>query len=115
VAVLQEAVGRGLLNPDEGSERMAAAFAAVHLDDLPPLTADLPTAPSPRVAPGWRPLAEMTLTQLRNSLGDATTGRLGPRAVVLAALVVVLVLIVAGMSLDLLLDGGGPGPGDFHH
>lgn len=40
--VLQDAVGRGLLTPAEGSERTAAAFAAVYQDDLAPLTADLP-------------------------------------------------------------------------
>jgi hypothetical protein len=36
---LQDAVAQGRLTPDEGSERMAAAFAAVHLHDLrePPL------------------------------------------------------------------------------
>lgn len=40
--MLQDAVGRGLLSPTEGSERTAAAFAAVYRDDLGPLTADLP-------------------------------------------------------------------------
>jgi hypothetical protein len=56
VRVLQDAVARGLLTAEEGGERMAAAFAAVHLRDLPPLTADLrpaATAAPARTAPGW--------------------------------------------------------------
>ena len=56
VKQLQDAVARGLLAPDEGSERMADAFVAVHLTDLDPLTEDLPPAPPERTAPGWRSL-----------------------------------------------------------
>ena len=51
VHVLQDAVARGLLTTDEGGERMAVAYAARHLDDLPPLTADLPPAPGATEAP----------------------------------------------------------------
>jgi hypothetical protein len=36
VLVLQDAIARGLLTPDEGGERIAVAFAAVHLPDLTP-------------------------------------------------------------------------------
>ena len=45
VQVLQDAMARGLLTPDEAGERMAAAFAAVHRADLEPMTADLPPRP----------------------------------------------------------------------
>ena len=41
IAQLQDAVARGLLTADEGSERMAVAYAARYLTELPRLTADL--------------------------------------------------------------------------
>src|SRR3982750_659231 len=54
VHLLQDAAARGLLTQDEAGERMAAAYAAQHLDELPPLTADLPpVAPPAPTAPGW--------------------------------------------------------------
>jgi uncharacterized protein DUF1707 len=109
---LQDAVARGLLTPDEGSDRMAAAFAAVHVRNLAPLTADLPpaaaTAPG---APGWRPLGAMAWEQVRASVTAARHG--GPAAVRLAlAAVVALVLLLTVLSLIAhgLFDGG---PGDF--
>src|SRR3954447_21108685 len=49
---LHDAVGTGLLTVEEGHERTAAAFAARYVDELPPLTADLPDPPP--AAPGWR-------------------------------------------------------------
>ncbi|SDC88518.1 protein of unknown function [Geodermatophilus telluris] len=109
---LQDAVARGLLTPDEGSDRMAAAFAAVHLRDLAPLTADLPPAAAGRAAPGWRPLGLLAWEQLRTTVSTARGG--GPAAVRLALLAVVgLVVLVALGSLALhgLLDGG-PGHWD---
>jgi hypothetical protein len=42
VELLEDAVARGLLTPEEGSDRMATAFAARHRDELPAVTADLP-------------------------------------------------------------------------
>jgi hypothetical protein len=60
VARLNEAVGRGLLTLPEAEERIAAAYAARFLDDLTPLTADLPgpaepePTPPPRRDRGWR-------------------------------------------------------------
>ncbi|MFI9379749.1 DUF1707 domain-containing protein [Kutzneria sp. NPDC052558] len=54
---LNEAVGKGLLTLPEAEERIAAAYAARFLDDLPPLTADLPDPtppPRPEPAPGRR-------------------------------------------------------------
>jgi hypothetical protein len=115
VHVLQDAVARGLLTADEGSDRMAAAFAAVHRSDLGPLTADL--APAPTSATGWRVLAMMAVEQLRSSLRRPATGTLHPARVAVAVLVAVLLLVVLGASVgELIFDGGhGPGPGGFGH
>jgi hypothetical protein len=99
---------------------MAAAFAAVHLRDLHPLTADLrpaPTAAPVRTAPGWGVLATMLLEQLRTSLRRPGTGRLHPARVAGAVLLGLLVLVVLGaLAGELLSDGGGGrGPGGFGH
>jgi hypothetical protein len=55
---LNAAVGLGLLTLPEAEERIATAYAAKYLDDLTPLTADLP-GPEPDPTPprherGWR-------------------------------------------------------------
>ena len=115
---LQDAVARGLLTPEEGSERMADAFAAVHLTDLDPLTADLPAAPPERTAPGWRSLGTLAVEQLRASLTTAA-GRLGAARVavvlVVAALFLVLVGALGGVALsDSGGGGGGGGPEHWH-
>jgi hypothetical protein len=113
VHVLQDAVARGLLTAEEGSDRMAAAFAAVHRKDLAPLTADL--APAPSTVPGWRVLALMTIEQLRASLTRPATGRIHPARAAVAVVVVLLVLVALGSLVgELFFDGGrGPGPGGF--
>jgi hypothetical protein len=115
VRVLQDAVARGLLTPDEGGERMALAFAAVHRMDLGPLTADLPPAPAAASAPGWRLLAMMAVEQLRATLIRPATGRLHPaRVAVAVVLALLLVMAVASVAGELLFEGGGgPGPGGF--
>jgi hypothetical protein len=111
VRVLQDAVGRGLLTPDEGGDRMAAAFAAVHVDELAPLTADLPSGRA--VAPGWRPLAMMAVEQVRSSLHAPSSRRLAQARVVLAVLVVVTLLVLIGwLVAELFFDGGGDFDGD---
>ncbi|NEM07793.1 DUF1707 domain-containing protein [Geodermatophilus normandii] len=117
VHLLQDAVARGLLTPDEGSERMAAAFAAVHVRDLPPLTADLPpavavaavaAAPAP---PGWRPLGALAWQQVRASVAAA---RHGGRATWRLALTVLIALVLLLTVLSLLAQGlYDSGPGDF--
>lgn len=112
VRALQDAVVRGLLTPDEGSERMAAAFAAVHLRDLAPLTADLPAPPVPArpAAPGWRPLGLMAWEQLRVTVADARGNRPATLRLALAAALVVLVLLAFGsFVLETLFDGGPDG------
>jgi hypothetical protein len=116
VKQLQDAMARGLLTPDEGSERMADAFAAVHLTDLDPLTEDLPPAPPERTAPGWRSLGTLAVEQVRASLTTAATGRLRAArvAVVLlaASLFLVLVGALGGVALSDSGGGGGGGGGD---
>src|SRR3712207_9472054 len=71
---LQDSVARGLLTPDEGSERMADAFAAVHRTDLDPLTEDLPSASPEPTAPGWRSLGTVAVPPVRAPPGAATRG-----------------------------------------
>jgi hypothetical protein len=115
---LQDAVSRGLLTPDEGSDRMAAAFAAVHVRDLAPLTADLPPAPEPAPvapgAPGWRPLGLMAWEQLRSTIADARSGRPAAVRVALAAVLALILLVLAGsLVLHGLFDGGPDGFRDF--
>lgn len=116
VKQLQDAVVRGLLTPDEGSERMADAFAAVHLTDLDPLTEDLPPAPPEPTAPGWRSLGTLAAEQVRASFTTAATGRLRVArvAVVLlaASLFLVLVGALTGVALSDSGGGGGDGGGD---
>jgi hypothetical protein len=116
VMTLQDAMARGMLNPDEASERMAWAFAAVHRRDLDPLTADLASAPSRSDPPEWRTLARMTAERVRLSLAD-TTGRLGPAKVAVAFLVVLaMVLAFGSMTSEFLAHAAGPHmPGGFGH
>ncbi|MGZ4509611.1 MAG: DUF1707 SHOCT-like domain-containing protein [Blastococcus sp.] len=94
VAVLHDAVARGLLTLAEGDERMGAAYSARFVRDLPPLTADLPPAPPPApVAPGWRALMTLAWLQLRMALTGLTWRRASSRprlAVAVLALVAVL-------------------------
>jgi len=111
---LQDAVGRGLLTPDEGSERMAAAWAAVHVRDLGPLTADLPPPRPSAAAPGWGVLATMAAEQVRSSVHGARTGRLSAARIAGALLVALLLVALLGSLVgELLFDGRGPGRGDF--
>ena len=108
---LQDAMARGLLAPDEGSERMGDAFAAVHLTDLDPLTEDLPPAPPQRTAPGWRSLGALAVEQARASLTSAA-GRLSAARVAVVLLVASLFLLLVGaLSGMAMSDGGGGGGG----
>ena len=119
VQVLQDAVVRGLLTADAGSDRMAAAWAAVHVRDLAPLTTDLPPArPASSAPPGWGALATMAAEQMRATLQGARSGGLS-RPRVAAALAVALLLVVLAGSLvgsllgELFLDGDGFRRGGF--
>ncbi|MGY1620874.1 DUF1707 domain-containing protein [Geodermatophilus sp. SYSU D00965] len=114
VTQLQDAVARGLLTPDEGSERMAEAFAAVHRDDLGPLTEDLPPAPAPRTAPGWRSLGSLAAEQVRASLTSSVTGRLrAARVAVVLVVAALFLLFVGALSGAAMSDDGSGGGGGW--
>lgn len=51
-SLLHDALGKGQLSIEEFDERTAAAWAAVYLDDLKPLTADLPQGVAQSAASG---------------------------------------------------------------
>ncbi|MGY1688169.1 DUF1707 domain-containing protein [Geodermatophilus sp. SYSU D00867] len=113
---LQDGVARGALTPDEGGDRMAAAWAAVHLRDLAPLTADLPpvAAPPQITAPGWRPLGLMAWEQLRTTVAGARAGRPAAVRIALVGLVTLLVLVAFGsLVLHGLAEGFDAGPDGF--
>ena len=116
VSVLQDAVGRGLLTPDECSERMAAAFAAVHLHELGPLTADLPSEQEGRLPspPGWRPLSTMAVAQVWSSLHAPSSGRLNPARVAFAVLIAFILLVLLGSMVGEFFGGGGFDHDEIH-
>ena len=111
VRILQDAVARGQLTVDEAGERIAAAYAATHLRELPPLTADLPPvaelppAEHRVTAPGWRPLASMAAHQVRITLSGLS--RTGPprRAAVVLLLVLAGLVAIGMLAIDGLFDG----------
>jgi DUF1707 SHOCT-like domain len=114
VARLQAAVGHGLLTLDEGDQRMAAAFAARYVDELSPLTADLPApVPAEPFPVGWQRLGESFVAQLRHEL--RTTASSGVRSWWFAATALAVVLFV---FLTLAVVGavlhGVAEPGEFH-
>jgi hypothetical protein len=112
VRLLHDAVARGLLTLEEGGERVAAAYAARFVADLPPLTADLPPAPLPApVAPGWRALAVLAWLQLRAALaGFSWRGVVRSRPRLAVAVVAVLaVLSLAAMTAGEAFEHGDEG------
>ena len=48
--------GEGRLSVEEYDERVGHAYAAVHLDELPALTVDLPREPEPQRRPAGPPM-----------------------------------------------------------
>ena len=97
VAVLHDAVARGLLTLTEGDERMAAAYSARFVRDLPPLTADLPPAPAPApVAPGWRALMLLAWLQLRSLFTRTTVRDVRARPRLALAIVALLAVLSVG-------------------
>jgi hypothetical protein len=54
VEVLGKHFGEGRLTVEEFDERVVRAHASVYLDELPPLTADLPGDPQPYPQPQYR-------------------------------------------------------------
>jgi hypothetical protein len=115
---LHEAVGRGLLSVEEGHERTAAAYAARYVDELPPLTDDLPD-PTP-VAPGWKAVASTAALQARTSIMGASSWATADRrrrrmvlltGILLATLLVILLTAAAATAGTT----GGPPPFDYDH
>lgn len=114
VGALQDAVARGQLSYDEGDDRIADAFAARHLDQLPALTADLPVpAPAGPAAPGWRLLATGLLEQLRTEI--RATRAAGIRSRRFAVAVLLLVLLLSGIVVFGVLAAHGVGDGEGFH
>jgi Domain of unknown function (DUF1707) len=107
---LQEAVARGQLTFDEGSERMSSTWTSRYLDELPPLTADLPApVPAAAAAPGWRALGLLALLQLRTTLGGAA-GPASRAARVRLAAASVAALLLVGLLLGVVLGVAAHGP-----
>ena len=98
VARLHQALAEGRLDLAETEERVAAAYAARHRDELPPLLADLPSStPVPgNAAPGWDELWTSTVWRARSALLGPQE-RPGPGQCRSAAWLVVLA--VAWMAL----------------
>ena len=97
VAHLHQALAEGRLDLAETEERVMAAYAARHRDELPPLLADLPSsAPAPGDAPQWDELWVSTVWRARSALLGPQE-RPGPGQCRSAAWLVVLA--VAWMAL----------------
>ena len=113
---LHEAVGRGLLSVEEGHERTATAYAARYVDELGPLTHDLPD-PAP-VAPGWKAVASTAALQARTSLMGAPSwsaaDRRRRRGVLLVGILLALLLVIA-ITAAAVAGSGDWGYGDYHH
>ena len=113
VRTLHDAVVKGLLTMEECDERMAAAYAARFVRDLPQLTADLPPTAPPAAAPGWRALFVLAWLELRAAVGgfswrgSARSGRARPR-VALAAVALLALLSIAAVSAGPLFGDDGP-------
>jgi hypothetical protein len=115
---LHDAVARGLLTPEEGQERVTAAYSARFLQELPRLTADLPPAPSPApVAPGWRALMLLAWLQLRSTLTRSSLRAAAGarRRLAVAAVALLAVLSLAGMAVADAFDDDDRGQSEYHH
>ena len=118
VLQLQDAMGQGLLNPDEGGERISVAFAAVHLRDLDPLTEDLPPAATTgNGPPGWKLIGTMAVEQMRLSVSGLASGGLNPARAALALVLITLLLVAVGTvaAEALLHEPSYAGPWHYGH
>jgi hypothetical protein len=118
VGTLLDGIARGLLTLEEGDERVAAAYAARFLDELPRLTADLPPAPaSAPVAPGWRALAALAWLQVRTAVAGLWRStrravRSRPRFAVAVVVLLALLSVMAATAAGGADHGGYGGYGD---
>jgi uncharacterized protein DUF1707 len=93
VARLHQALAEGRLDLAETEERVTAAYAARHRDELPPLLADLPSSmPAPGDAPQWDELWVSTVWRARSALLGPQE-RPGPGQCRSAAWLVVLAVV----------------------
>jgi hypothetical protein len=95
VARLHHALGEGRLDLAETEERVAAAYAATHRDDLPPLLVDIPTgATAASGAPPWTAIWASVVWRARTVLWgtDRAGGPPDARQLRLAAVIAVLAL-----------------------
>src|SRR4051794_17005643 len=112
VQAVQDAMARGQLTHGEGDECMAAAFAARYRDELPALTADLPSAAvaDPAGPVGWRGLGAALVTQLRAEVTATAAAGFRSRRFLVIALVVLTLLgglvLLAGLAGHGPVDGG---------
>jgi uncharacterized protein DUF1707 len=109
VAQLHEALGDGRLDLDETEERVAAAYAARHRSDLPPLLSDLPPSHAVgSVVPTWAALWGLAVWRIRIMLlGLEDAGDTPPTltqrrlAAVLTVVAVLFVLVCAFLGAAL--------------
>jgi hypothetical protein len=114
---LRDAAGEGYLSMDELDDRMAGVYSARYHHELDTLVTDLPHA-APAGPAGWRFVLSAVWAQLG---ADAALllGRGGPgwtrRRIVLAAVLAVSVLLVAGFVVAAVHGFGGGGDGIERH
>jgi hypothetical protein len=109
VAQLHEALGDGRLDLNETEERVAAAYAARHRSDLPPLLSDLPPShPNGSAVPTWAALWGSAVWRVRIMLlGLEDAGETPPTltqrrlAAVLTVVAVLFVLVCAFLGAAL--------------
>ena len=113
VRTLHDAVARGLLTLEEGDERVAATYAVRFLDELPALTADLPSAPATAaVAPGWQALLALAWLQLRTALAGFSWRGAGRAVRSRPRLALAAVALLALLSFGAAMVGEGFDHGD---
>jgi hypothetical protein len=96
VARLHDALGEGRLDLAENEKRVAAAYAAVHRDDLLPLLADIPAAESTASGvPGWTSIWTAVVWRARATVWGAerVAAPPDPRQLRLAAVIATLALV----------------------
>jgi hypothetical protein len=111
-AALYAAAGEGRLTMDEVDERLARIEEIRFRHELADMTADLP-APSPEVAPGWRPIVAAARRNLAADLavllGRAPEPGPGRRRLLIIVTVLIGLAIAAAIVLAAVHGFGGDG------